>query len=218
VADRDFTILDMPQRSPEWFNARLGRLTGSTAGKMLARIAGGREGADCKNLRMRLILERLTGKSQEKSTFVSDAMQAGIDREPDAVAAYEAQSGLLIERTGFLVHSELMAGCSLDGHVDDFDVLVSVKCRQPQAHWEFLRSSAVPNDAWWQMAHELWLTDALEHHYVSFNPDFPEHIQLRATVYTRDKFDLAKYDQEARAFLEGVDTELRMMHGWKGAA
>ena len=33
-----YQIIDVPQRSAEWFSARLGRLTASDAGKMLATI------------------------------------------------------------------------------------------------------------------------------------------------------------------------------------
>lgn len=219
MGEKPFTVLDVPQRSAEWYQARLGRLTGSCAGDMLATIKTG-EAATRRNLRLRLVLERLTNKSQE-STFISAAMQSGIDREADAVAAYEAQSGVFVERTGFLVHPSLMAGCSLDGHVDDFDILVSVKCRQPAAHWEFLRYGKVPADAWAQMRHELWMTEALEHHYVSWNPDFPENKQLRIRTFKRDEMDISSYDVEARGFLEGVDTEMRALDGFavvKGVA
>jgi len=60
-----FTIIDAPQRSPEWYAARCGRLTGSAAGDMLARLKGNGEAAARRDLRMRLVLEILTGLPQE---------------------------------------------------------------------------------------------------------------------------------------------------------
>lgn len=202
---RAFTVIDAEQRSDAWRTARLGRLTGSRAGAMLAKIGKG-EAAGRRNLRLALVLERLTGKSQE-SDYVSPAMEAGIEREADAIAAYEALTGHLVRTTGFLAHDTLMAGCSLDGHLGDFETLVSVKCRQPAAHLEFLRTGKIPADALAQIRHELWITVAAAHHYFSWNPDFPEALQARILTVTRAKADLPAYEDEATRFLEEVDRE-----------
>lgn len=201
-----FTIIDAPQRSPAWYAARLGKLTGSVAGDMLAKIKSG-EAAGRRNLRLRLVLERLTGRPQE-SDYVSPAMQAGIEREADAFAAYEAMTGNVAVRTDFLAHVEHMAGCSLDGHVGDFERLVSLKCRQPAAHYEFLRSGAVPGDAMAQIRHELWITGAREHDYFSWNPDFPELHQSRVVTIRREDVDIPGYEKLALAFLDEVTAEV----------
>lgn len=199
---RNFTAIDVPQRSPEWFAARLGRVTGSTASDMLARTAKG-WAADRDNLLWRLVLERMTGRPQERK-FTTPAMQDGIDREPMAVAAYEALTGHLVRSCGFLRHDALMAGASLDGYLGDFAVLISIKCRQTKAHAEHVLSGKVPADALAQMRHELWLTGASDHHYVSFNPDFPDSQQLRVKVFTRAELDVDGYERELLAFLADV--------------
>ena len=204
---RAFTVIDAAQRSPEWYAARLGRLTGSVAGDMLATIKSG-EAAARRNLRLRLVLERLTRRSQE-SDFVSPAMQAGIDREDAALAAYEAITGDLVTKSGFLAHTELMAGCSLDGHRGDFSILLSIKCRQPAAHLDFLRFGKVPADALGQMRHEMWITGADEHHYFSWNPDFPDDLQSKMAVFMRADLGISEYDQKARLFLAEVDVEVQ---------
>lgn len=200
---RAFKAIDAPQRSPEWFAARLGRLTGSVAGDMLAKTKTGWS-ASRRNLLLRLVLERLTAKSME-STFVSAAMQAGIDREDDAFRAYEALTGNVVQRSGFLAHTELMAGCSLDGHIGDFAELLSIKCRQPAAHLEFLKTQAIPSDAIAQMRHEMWMTGARAHHYFSWNPDFPPAMQCGLVTIGRD--GLTEYEDAALHFLREVDTE-----------
>lgn len=202
---RDFDVVNVPQRSPEWFAARLGRLTGSVAGDMLARTKTG-PSASRANLLTRLVLERLTGKGQERD-IQTDAMQDGIDREADARRAYEAHTGALVSECGFLAHRTLMAGASLDGYLGDFDGLLSMKCRQPKAHLATLRSGTIPADALAQMRHECWLTGAREHHYWSWNPDFPPALQGHLIVRTRDALDIDAYDREASAFLAEVDAE-----------
>lgn len=213
-----FTIIDAEQRSPEWFQARLGRLTGSAAGKMLAKVKSG-EAAGRRDLRLQLILERLTHKSQG-STYVSAAMQQGTDREPLAIAAYEAETGFLFEQTGFLSHNSLMVGASLDAHLGNFEVLVSIKCREAAAHWDFLRAGIIPASAIAQMRHEAWVCGDTfrEHHYVSWQPDFPKGKQLKVAVYTPKMLDLPEYEGEALKFLAEVDTELKSIDGWKAEA
>jgi YqaJ-like viral recombinase domain len=200
-----FTIIDAEQRSPEWFAARLGRLTGSVAGDMLAKIKSG-EAAGRRNLRLRLVLERLTGRPQE-SEFVSPAMQTGIDREASAFAAYESLTGMMATRSGFLAHRTHLAGCSLDGHMGDFEKLMSIKCRQPAAHWDFLKSGTICAAALAQIRHELWITGALEHDYFSWNPDFPAALQSRIVTVTRAQADIPAYEDAALAFLAEVETE-----------
>lgn len=202
---RAFRIIDAEQRSPEWFAARVGRLTGSVAGDMLAKIAKG-ESASRRNLRLRLVLERMTGKPQE-SGYVSPAMETGIEREAGAFAAYEALTGNVAQRSGFLAHTEHMAGCSLDGHFGDFEWLLSIKCRQPAAHLDFLRSGKIPSDALAQMRHELWVTGGLSHDYFSWNPDFPPELQSRIVTLPRASADIDGYEQAALAFLAEVETE-----------
>lgn len=203
---RSFTICDAPQRSEAWFQARLGRLTGSVAGDIIATIAKG-EAAGRRNLRLRLVLERLTGKSMEQG-FQSQAMLTGIEREPLAFAAFEALTGQFAERTGFLSHTDYMAGCSLDGHVGDFETLFSIKCRQPAAHLLCVRSGAIPADALAQMRHELWITGAERHVYFSWNPDFPPALQAKIIEVSRDVAKIPEYESAALAFLNEVDHEL----------
>lgn len=200
---RNFTAIDCEQRTPEWYAARLGRVTASKASDMLARTKSG-WAASRDNLLWSLVLERMTGKPQE-SGFTSAAMAQGIEREAAAVAAYEATTGRLVRSCGFLRHDGLMAGASLDGYLGDYEILVSIKCRQPKAHAEHVLTGKVPGDALAQMRHELWLTGALDHHYVSYNPDFPESQQLRIKVFTRAELDADGYERDLVAFLADVD-------------
>lgn len=199
---RSFTVIDCEQRSLEWYAARLGRLTASKAGDMLARTKSGWS-TSRDNLKWQIVLERMTGRSQEKS-FTTSAMQDGIDREASAIAAYEAHTGHIVSTCGFLAHNDLAVGASLDGYLGEFETLISIKCRQPKAHAEHLLTGAVPSDALAQMRHELWLTGARVHHYVSFNPDFPEPAQLRIKVFTADDLDAKGYEADVLAFLAEV--------------
>lgn len=201
-----FTVHDVPQRSAEWFAIRAGKLTASRASDMLSTIKTG-EAAPRRNYRAQLVLERLTGKPQENG-YVSKAMQDGIDREPDAAALYEALTGRLITPTGFLAHLTLPAGCSLDGHVGEFEGLVEIKCPIPATHLDFLKSGIVPGDYVKQATHQLWITGAQWCDYVSYHPDFPEPLQAKVARIQRNEAEITSYELLARQFLSEVDREL----------
>jgi hypothetical protein len=201
-----FTICDAPQRSPEWFAARLGKLTGSCAGAMLATIKSG-EAAARRDLRLKLVCERLTGQCQDDG-FVNDAMQRGIDLEPQAFAAYEAHTGQMVTRTGFLALNGVEAGCSLDGHVGNFDGIVEIKCPKSATHLRYLRGGALPSDYLPQVLHNLWISGAAWCDFVSFDDRFPPPYQVFIVRVDRDALDLDAYEQKALAFLAEVDNEL----------
>lgn len=202
---RNFTVIAVEQRSADWKNVRLGRLTGSAAGAMLSKIKSG-ESASRRNLRVRLVLERVTCKSQER-VVQTQAMQDGIDREPEALRAYEALTGHSVRLSGFLRHDALLAGASLDGHVGDFEGIVEAKCPLATTHLDYLRTGTVPEDYRWQCIHALWLTGAKWCDWLSFHPEFPGTLCVKLVRIERNEQEIADYDAKVRAFLADVETE-----------
>ena len=173
---------------------------------MLARIKTG-EAAARRDLRLRLVVERLTGVSAE-DTFVNRDMQRGIDREPDAIALYEAVTGHLVTPCGFLAHDILQAGCSPDGQIGSFTGIVEVKCPRSAAHLKVLRSRALPPEYVGQVTHNLWITGAQWCDFVSFDDRFPPHLRLCVVRVLRDPKAIDSYELMARAFLGEVDRDL----------
>lgn len=211
-----FTVVQVEQRSPEWFAARAGRLTGSAAADMLATIKSG-EAAARRDLRLRLVCERLTGQPQD-DTFVNAAMQRGIECEPLAIGAYEIANAVLVQRSGFLASTIYQAGCSLDGHVGDFEGIVEVKCPKSATHLRYLRGGAVPAEYLPQMRHNLWITGAAWCDFVSWDDRFPAEMQLFIARLTREQAAIEDYEKKALAFLAEVDVEYYSLFGWKGVA
>lgn len=201
-----FTVINAEQRSPEWFAARLGRLTGSVAKDMLATIKTG-EAAARRDLRTRLIVERLTQQLQEDG-FVSKDMQRGIDCEPAAFAAYEAHTGHVVRRTGFLAHTTLMLGCSLDGDVDDFTGIVELKCPKSATHLRYWQEQSCPPEHAAQITHNLWISGAQWCDFASFDDRLPADMQLVVVRVPRDEAAISLYSEKALAFLGEVDREL----------
>ena len=168
---------------------------------------------------MELVCERLTGTVQEDG-FVSPAMLRGIEKEDAAFAAYEALTGQMATKSGFLAHNEWMVGVSLDGHVGSFDgdfTLLEIKCPKTSTHLGYLRDGKVPKEHLAQLTHALWVTGAPSISFLSFDDRLPEHLQTFLVTLEASNVDLAAYQQEALSFLAEVDREVAALQGWTAA-
>lgn len=196
------TVHDVVQRSPAWYALRVGRLGASQAAAMLATGRSG-EAISRASLRQQLAAEQVTGRSYG-SRFESAAMRDGIDREPAAVAAYEAQTGLLVRRVGYVSHDTVQAGGSPDGVVGAFAGLVEIKAPLDTTHQRYL-AGTLPGAHHAQIVHALWLTGAAWCDWVSYHPAFPPASQLRIVRVTRDEREVAAYAWAVATFLREVE-------------
>lgn len=209
-------VLDCEQRSDEWYAARLGRLGSSDAAEIYGVRRDGVETAGKRDLRMRLALERITGQLAEPG-YVNRDMQRGIDLEPAAVAAYEALTGVFVDRCGYILHDDLPAGYSPDGLVSD-DGLIEVKCPKPAIHLEYLVNNKVPPAYLAQCKHAVWLTGRAWIDFVSYCPQMPDDLQLFVTrAYARD-LDVAGHGDAVALFLESVDAMVTVIESLKRKA
>lgn len=212
-------IVDCVQKTPAWYAARLGKLTASCAAEMLSSRKDKSEAAGRRNLRIRLVLERVTGKSQE-SDFQSAAMLQGIEREADAAGLYEALTGRILSSVGFCRHDELMAGCSPDGVIGPLTApegLVEVKSPIAATHWDYLRSGTIPGEYEKQILCALWITGAQWCDWLSYNPDFPEPLRVKLVRVQRKQVEIDAFELLARQFLRDVDAECAELQRMAGA-
>lgn len=205
-----FTVMDCEQRSADWFEARLGRLTGSRAADMLAVLKSGKgEAAARRRYRMDLVAERLTGRSADEDQFVSKDMQRGIDLEAAAFAEYEAITGEMVSRCGFVASDELMTGTSLDGYVGKMEGVIELKCLKSVNHLECLRELEIPEEYMPQITHHLWVTGAKWCDFVSFDDRFPPGLRIFIKRVEASEVDLKHYENSALTFLAEVQLEER---------
>lgn len=201
---------DVPQRSPEWFALRAGKLTGSVAADILATLKKGGEPAGRRDLRLKLAIERVTGQPLDMNGYVNDAMQHGIDTEDAARREYEIETGEMVRQVGFVTHDHLLAGCSPDGLVGTEGVL-EIKCPKSSTHLGYLKAGVVPDDYIPQLIHNLWITGAQWADFVSFDDRFTgELAKLRffRIRLLRDEKQIATYALAAQTFLNEVEAEV----------
>jgi putative phage-type endonuclease len=191
----------MEQRTEEWFQARLGKVTASRVADVLSKIKSG-ESASRRNYKIQLVSERLTGEKQE--SYINQAMQDGIDREVFARDRYVQQFGE-VEEVGFVNHPTLEAGASPDGMVGD-DGLLEIKCPMGTTHTETLMTQEVPSKYIPQIQFQLRCTGRKWCDFVSYNPMFPEHLQVFVKRVEADEVYQMELDKEIEAFLLEVQT------------
>lgn len=204
-------MINAEQRSDEWFAARLGKATASNFANVLA----AKTTAAYRNYRVKLALERLTGRQED--VFQNEAMKQGIEREPLARIAYEALTGNLVEEVGFCLHDTLDCGASPDGLIDAVRGL-EIKCPTPGKHCEYLRAKAEPPEYTAQIQGCMWITERTEWDFVSFCPEFPENAQVIVRTIKRDDAYIEKLAAAVESFMKEVAAEVEAIRSFKNAA
>lgn len=212
---------EIVQGTDAWKQLRCGRATGSNFDACLAKGKGNAEATGRRNYRIRLALERLTGKVQE-SGFKSAAMQHGTETEPLARMMYEAATGYIVEEVPFIQHKFLMAGVSPDGLIGS-DGMVEFKCPTPAIHWEYLQLNGgeVPSEYWAQTTGQMWCSGRQWVDFVSYCPEFPPELQLHIVRYQRNESVIAEFDAGISKFLRDVDmtvAEVKALAAARGVA
>jgi hypothetical protein len=200
---RHYIEHDVEQRTDAWHLLRAGRVNGSTAKAVLARVSKG-EAAARRDLRVQLALECVLGTSCEDRTFVNGDMQRGIDIEAEARAAYEMATGRVVREVGFVSSTRNEIGYSPDGVIGDYDGLIEIKVPRSATHWSYLQDGGTGLHAA-QVTHALHLChDVPWLDFVSYDPRFPSPLQLVITRVRRADLDLAGYATSLDLFLSEV--------------
>ena len=208
----------MDQRTDEWYQARLSKVTASRMSDVLAKTKTGYS-ISRQNYLVQLVTERLTGQKAD-SFFMNQAMQDGVDREPIARKLYEVLNDVIVTEVGFFDHPTIaMSGASPDGAVNSkeegkYDGLIEIKCPIETTHTNTLMSKSVPSKYIPQMQWQLACTGAKWVDFVSYNPNFPEELQLFVARVDRDDTYIAELlEPEVIKFLDEVDQTILKLKG-----
>jgi putative phage-type endonuclease len=198
------------QGSEAWLKMRMGKVTASRVADVIAKTKSG-PSASRENYCVELALERITGVRQE--SFSNDAMKWGSETEPLARPAYEAKTGALVEEVGMVAHPTIaMSGASPDGLIDA-DGLVEIKCPNSSTHARTLLSKKPESKYITQMMWQLACTNRAWCDYASFDPRFPERLQLFVVRIYRDVELIGALATEVILFLREVDSMVEKLNG-----
>ena len=202
----------MEQGTPEWFTARLGKVTASRVADVIATTKSGYS-ASRDNYMAQLICERLT--NQQAESFTNAAMQWGTDNEPLARAAYEAKTDCLVDEVGFIVHPTIkLSGASPDGLVGLFGML-EIKCPNTATHLDTLISQNVPTKYITQMQWQMLCSQRQWCDFVSFDPRCPDWLQIFVKRVEFDKEYGETLEREVVKFLTELDGKILKLNAMK---
>ena len=195
---------DFEQRTPEWYEVRLGRITASVANRVVT--STGKASTGQWSLVTELANQILTQSMDfTEPTWV---MQRGIDLEPRACAMYELVSGNDVDHVGFCASDDLMIGCSPDGLIGD-DGGLEIKCPLPHNHIDYLMGEKCPAKYYPQVQFSMLVTGRPWWDFMSFHPDYPELI----VRVNRDDDFIAVLEKEVAEVLEKCDNCVRKIRG-----
>jgi hypothetical protein len=221
-----------PNSTPEWFAERRGLPTASRFGDILteprskAAKEAGLMSETARNYQLELIAAAITG--MDKVGGKSAAVDRGIDKEADAIRAYEEKRMIDVAQGRLLIHKGLGIGASPDGFVEEDDEgpgLIEVKCPEPKTHlenWlnaEEYRISAngyglPPAEYAEQVAGQQWVAGREWTDFISFDDRFPGPMQLAIVRVRRDADTIALLADKVPPFADAVRTRIRSLQAY----
>jgi len=209
----------LEQRTDEWFALRVGKITASQAGKMLATTKSGWS-VQRQDLRMQIACERLTGLSCETPFVANEAVQRGIDQEDASVRCYESLNGAVVDRSvGFLASDDGLCGCSPDGLVTESTITDAaghirglLECKNPTTknHVLYMRAGIVPPPYAAQLQHSLFVAgpDYQFIDFFSYDSRLPPGLQTFLVREWRDEDKMAAHADAVTTFLREIHDEV----------
>jgi putative phage-type endonuclease len=205
----NYHIVNIEQGTPEWLNARKGKLTASRAAEIITPT--GKLSASSKKLMRELARECIV---DDPLRFQGNAAtQWGHDYEPIARDAFTEITGYAVDRVGALqstLHPCL--GCSPDGMMMIGDVIhgLEIKCPNVDTHVDYLLDGELPAKYRPQVHFSMAITGIQTWYFMSYFPGLkPLILPVTWDEYT-DKIKsaalafAAEYEQEMPKILNAI--------------
>jgi hypothetical protein len=190
------------QQDGNWWNDRLGKLTGSRMAAAMNFLKSGKESSERENLRYEVVAERITNTFADK--YMTADMQWGVDQEAAAKEAFETVTGLVVRDVGFIDHPSIPnCGVSPDGFVSD-GCLIEVKCPKTKTHMKYVANQVIPTEYKPQMLLQSACTGK-DVWFVSYDPRMGEGRNLFIKKYTPTPEEIAEVEAAAEKFLAECD-------------
>ncbi|MCZ2204021.1 lambda exonuclease family protein [Bartonella sp. A05] len=199
----------MEQRTAQWFQARLGKVTASNIDSVVDRTAKGLPTSKYEEYKIKLITERLT--EQISPYYETEDMRWGIEHEEEAIEEYSFIYDTNVTRCGFIQHPTIkMAGASPDGLIGDHG-LIEVKCPKSKTHIRFFLNNQIKPEYSSQMQFQMACTGRKWCDFVSYDPRFigqSSHLRIKVQRVHRDEEQIAHINKAVEAFLNEIEQDL----------
>ncbi|EJF92679.1 lambda exonuclease family protein [Bartonella tamiae] len=195
-------MAEIIQRSPEWFELRLGKVTASRIHDVMSKTKSGYSTSRA-NYMAELVLQNVTHSIEQ--TYISQAMQWGTDTEEQARNAYSFYSGNEVDEIAFINHPVItQAGASPDGLIAH-DGLLEIKCPNSATHLDTLLNSKINRKYLLQMQWQMACTGRKWCDFVSYDPRFPEEMVIFIKRINRDDDLISEITNEVTKFIDEMN-------------
>lgn len=212
---------DIEQNSPEWFEARVGVITATKAGKIMSD-----ENTDSYDTAVKkLVFERVAKREPEDSEISSAYMERGSEYEPLAIDAYQEENGIDVESGGFCtlgrVTDEIpLFGASPDGKKPKLGGKrggLEVKCPAWKTMMKYIMNPDLLSKTYnKQVQHQMFVCGFDHIDLFAFHPDF-EPVQV--TIYP-DQVYIHNFLQKVRVAEVEIQNKIKFFDNYikKGIA
>lgn len=195
---------NLEQGSGEWHQIRKGKITGTTLKGIMGTPKARQDAL------YEIVAERLTVGIE---LDYENPMDRGTRLEPDAIAAFELETGKSVERIGFAEDdTNPFIANSPDGLIGE-DEAVEAKCMGGKNHVKMWLTNEIPEEYKWQVVQYFIVNEKLQLlHFVGYNPDIPVH-SLHIIEVSRESLhdDIERARGAQTTFLEEVDEILKKL-------
>lgn len=191
IAQSEIIIHTEPQGSPEWLEARSGKLTASHA-KEIATAGVGME-----SYIFSMLEETIFGE-KEDAFKGTKATERGIEKEPIARTAYSFFKSIDVQEVGFIQVGDFL-GYSADGLIGK-DGGIEIKCRKRSKHLRAITLKKLLPVELYQIQMTLMLSNRKWWDYVAYHPDFVNSLWIK-----RIEPDLKIQSKIAKGLIKGME-------------
>lgn len=187
------------QQDGNWWNDRLGKLTGSRMSAAMNFLKSGKESSERENLRYEIVAERITNTFADK--YITSDMQWGTDQEASAKQAFEKLANMTVTDVGFIDHPTIpFCGVSPDGFTSD-GCLIEIKAPKTKTHMKYIAAQAIPEEYKPQMILQAAVTGK-DVWFVSYDPRMGEGKELFIKKFKPTPEEIKTVEAAAEAFLQ----------------
>jgi len=188
-------IHDFEQGTKEWFDVRIGKITGS----LIYILKGNSVTRDTRIEKK--AAERVT-HVKEYLDFKSGELERGHILEPDARMVYTLKTGNDVEEVGFIEKDEFV-GCSPDGLVGEVG-MIEIKARNDNRFIVIVAKNKKPKpEDIIQMQFNMYVSGRKWCDYIIYNPHYRDNC-LIVTRVERDE----KIIEELKTHIDRANTEI----------
>ena len=173
---------EVEQRSDEWFQAKMGKMSASNADTILA------NGKGLETYIYSLMAEYYS--KGEKVHYTNADIERGILLEPEAKIEFEFYTGLEVREVGYVELNEYILA-SPDGLIGD-DGLIEIKCPNDSIYFKLLLSNNIKPEYIAQMQMQMYVTDRQYCYFVSYNPNFEKSLYIKKINRDEEMIDKLK--------------------------